>query len=227
MTVLSVFQGAVRRLLGQNPNTLFSAQDPLQIKMQEIIQEAALDLSQRHDWRVLTRLCTLTADGNTEDFPLPADYGRMLLKGDVHSSQWLLTYQAANDMDEWLNLKRFMPAQVPGYWALYGGQIHIIPPPPSGEQPAFGYITKNIATGADGKPKLTFDTDTDTFALDENLLKMSVIWRWKQAEGLDYSEDMQNCELLFSQLAAKDKGSKVIRSSRIRPTGMGIWGIPG
>lgn len=226
MSALTVFQAACRRLLAQSPQSLFSIQQPLQFKMQELMQEAAYDIVRQHDWVALTRLCTLTADGSTEDFDLPADYDRMLLKGDVHSQQWLLVYQAARDMDEWLYLKQFMPSFVPGYWAIYGGQMHIQPAPPSGETPNFGYITKNIVLGQDGVTKQAqFISDGDTFLLDERLLLMSLIWRWKQAEGLDYQEDMRNYEILLSQLSAKDHGSRPIRSSRMRPTGLGHWSL--
>lgn len=73
--------------------------------------------------------------------------------------------------------------------------------------------------------KADFDSDDDSFVLDEQLLLLSTIWRWKQAEGLDYQEDMQNYEVRLSQLAAKDQGSRPIRANRSGLNRLGIWAM--
>ncbi|KXV78779.1 phage adaptor protein [Acetobacter cerevisiae] len=225
MTVLDCFKQASRRLLAQDQNSLFTGSDPFQIKMQTIITEAALDLAQHHDWMALTKQCTLTTDGSTADFDLPADYGRMLVKADVHSSIWSVNYQAVRDLDEWTQLQRFMPSTIPGYWVIYGGQMHLMPVPRVDENPCFWYVSNNLVKGADGTQKPLFTTDADTFLLDEQLLTLAMIWRWKQAEGLDYQEDMQNYEIRLSQVATKDHGSLPIRSNRRGINRLGIWAI--
>jgi hypothetical protein len=197
----------------------------VKINMQAIISEAILDIAQQHDWLALTKQCTLTTDGQTADFDLPADYGRMLVKSDVHSSIWSVNYQAAKDLDEWTQLQRFMPSTIPGYWIIYGGQMHLMPEPRINENPCFWYIASNLVRGDDGTLKPQFTADSDTFLLDEQLLVLAMVWRWKQAEGLDYAEDMQNYEVRLSQLAAKDHGSKPIRSSRNGLNRLGIWAL--
>lgn len=225
MTVLDCFKQASRRLLAQDQNSLFTGMDAFNIKMQAIISEAILDIAQQHDWLALTKQCTLTTDGQTADFDLPADYGRMLVKSDVHSSIWSVNYQAAKDLDEWTQLQRFMPSTIPGYWIIYGAQMHLMPAPRINENPCFWYIASNLVRGDDGTLKPQFTTDSDAFLLDEQLLVLAMIWRWKQAEGLDYAEDMQNYEARLSQLAAKDHGSKPIRSSRNGLNRLGIWAL--
>lgn len=225
MTVLDCFKQASRRLLAQDQNSLFTGSDPFQIKMQAIISEAILDMAQQHDWLALTNLCTLTTDGSTSDFDLPADYDRMLVKADVHSSIWSDNYNAVEDLDEWTQLQRFMPSTVPGYWIIYGGKFHLIPTPRENENPCFWYISNNLVKDADGTLKPLFTADADTFLLDEQLLTLAMIWRWKQAEGLDYAEDMQNYEVRLSRIAAKDHGSKPIRSNRRGMNRLGIWGL--
>lgn len=226
MTVLDCFKQASRRLLAQDQNSLFTGSDPFQIKMQAILSEAVLDIAQQHDWLALTKQCTLVSDGSTSDFSLPTDYDRMLVKSDIHSSIWSINYKAAADLDEWTQLQRFMPSTIPGYWIVYGGQMHLMPAPRADENPCFWYISSNLVKDANGALKTSFTTDSDAFVLDEQLLVLAMIWRWKQAEGLDYAEDMQNYEMRLSQIAGKDHGSRPIRSSyRARPT-LGLWAIP-
>lgn len=226
MTVLDCFRQASRRLLAQDQNSLFTGTDPFQIKARAILCQAALDMAQQHDWLALTTLCTITSDGSTADYPLPDDYDRMLVKSDVHSAIWSINYQPAADLDEWIQLQRFMPSTIPGYWIIYGGQFHLLPPPRIGDNPCFWYITKNIVKASDGTLRDQFTADDDTFLLDEQLLTLALIWRWKQAEGLDYAEDMQNYEARLSQIAGKDHGSQPIRSSKRGATRLGLWAIP-
>lgn len=225
MSVLDCFKSVSRRILAQDQNSLFAGSDAFQVKMRQIVNDAALDIAQQHDWLALTRLATLSADGAAENFDLPADYDRMLVKGEVHSFLWFRNYVRAADMDEWLMLKNFMPSDIPGYWTLYGGQMHIIPPPPADAKPRFGYISRLIVTSIEGAGQPEFLSDTDTFVLDEPLLTLAMIWRFKAAEGLDYQEDMQNYEIRLSQLAAKDRGSRPIRGSRRSTSRLGIWAI--
>lgn len=225
MTILDCFKSLSRRILAQDQASLYSGMDATQFKVQEIANEAALDIAQAYDWLELTRMDTIAADGQAMAFDLPADYGRMLVKGDVHSYLWFRDYQRARDMDEWMRIINFKPSAVPGWWTLYGGQIHFWPPPPADAQPRFGYISNQIVRAQDGTLKTAFSTDSDAFVLDEQLLLLAMIWRYKQAEGLDYQEDMQNYEIRLSQLAAKDKGSRPIRSTRRSVANLGIWAI--
>lgn len=225
MTVLTCFKSASRRLLSQDQGSLFTGSDPFQIKFLEILSEAIQDIAQAHDWNDLTKLCTLTTDGSTADFALPADYDRMPIKADVHSSIWSVNYEPVKDNDEWIQLQRFMPSTIPGYWIIYGGQMHLLPTPRVNENPCFWYISINIVRGSDGTLKSAFTSDDDSFVLDEQLLLLCAIWRWKQAEGLDYQEDMRNYEIRLSQLAAKDQGSKPIRSNRRGLNRLGIWAM--
>ena len=55
----------------------------------------------------------------------------------------------------------------------------------------FTYLHKNCINLASGGVGDTFMQDGDTFVLqDERLLKLGVIFSWKQLKGSPYSEDM-------------------------------------
>ena len=84
-------------------------------------------------------------------------------------------------------------------------------PPPSGSA-TYPYISNLYAKDADGVPKDHFSSDTDTFVLDDHLITLGCIWRWRQQKGMDYSEDLQSYENDLSQSQARDKGARVIRS---------------
>lgn len=75
-----------------------------------------------------------------------------------------------------------------------------------------GYITG--ATDISGNPlvggKSSFTLDTDTSLLDERLLSLSLIWRFKQAQGLDFSTELQMFENRLANEMTRDGGKPVL-----------------
>jgi hypothetical protein len=55
-----------------------------------------------------------------------------------------------------------------------------------------------------------FMNDGDTFRLDERLLKLGMIWSWKQLKGSPYAEDMANFQDALSRVAGADKPAPII-----------------
>ena len=53
--------------------------------------------------------------------------------------------------------------------------------------------------------------DTDISKLDERLLTLGGIWRWKAAQKLDYAADQEKYELAVNDAIARD-GSKPVLS---------------
>ena len=76
---------------------------------------------------------------------------------------------------------------------------------------------------ADNSTKAAFTADSDTFRLDEELLKLGIVWQWKASKGYPYAEDMANYEKQMNACLQKDAGSKPIVSGRPRHN----WWWPG
>jgi hypothetical protein len=96
------------------------------------------------------------------------------------------------------------------WWTLIDGVINITPWPQTTETYRYSYVSKNWCTGGD-----KFTADTDTTSLNEELLVLSLIWRWNRAKGLDYAEDMRNFEIEKERMIARDKGPRDIRTAHI------------
>lgn len=212
MTVLAAAQAAGIVLLGRKPGSLFST-DQFGLELGQLATEAAAAIVEYYDWQKLKKLATYTGDGSTLAFNLPTDYGRMLKKGAVHSKLWqTLTFSKARDEDEWLLLQDINLAGTPGVWIMLGGQIQFYPAMPTTETARHYYISNKFVGTGDGQPgsKTAFTADGDNFVLSERLLKLSLIWRWRQTKRLEYSEDMTNYEIALAEEVAKDRGSKVL-----------------
>lgn len=151
MTVLSAAQSAGIRLLGRRPASLFDPADVFGLELGELATEAATDIAEYYDWQKLKVLQTYDGDGTTVAFDLPADYGRMLKKGNVHSSSWqAVPFRPAKDEDEWIYLQETAFSATPGTWIILGGQMRIFPAIPAGETARFYYISNNIIAESDG-----------------------------------------------------------------------------
>lgn len=226
MTVLSALQSAAVRLIGQKPTTFFSSQNKFEMQMVDIVNEAARDIVRSHEWRALTKVATIAGDGTTTSFAIPDDYDRMSLAQSMHDNKsWLWDYTPCPDLDTWIALQNGQVlAAVPGWWIILDGSFQFYPSP-SGTA-SFPYISKAYAKSNTGTLKTAFDNDSDTFRIDEDLLVRKVRWMWKEMMGFDATNDQSDFNMLFSQLSARDPGSRVIRSSDRRDFPSSGWPYP-
>lgn len=213
MTVLAAIQSAFVRLVGRKPTTIFSSTDQMEIEMGDLASEVAIDIMKSADWRALTKIHALAGDGTDTAFPLPSDYDRMVLGQDVEDgNNWLWGYTPVDDLSDWIRITSSgFTAITPGWWIILDGQMQFSPAPTSGEEAVFPYISNLIGRTAASTRIAAFTQDTDSFVLDERLLTLGLIWRWKAQKGLEYAEDMATYEAALSQAQARDKGSRVIR----------------
>lgn len=209
MTIATAVGSASLRVVGTVPAAVFSSTDQVIVEMRDLARDVAEDIARACDWRDLTKVAVFTGDGSTTAFAKPTDYDRMAQGEDiVDPPSWFWGYQPVMSVSEWLKRERYSWIS-PGGWILLGGQFQFYPAPSGTAE--FPYISKNWALSAEGVAKPAFDQDTDTFALDEGLLTLGLIWRYRSQKGLDYSEDLANYNFSLSQLMTKDKGSRVIR----------------
>lgn len=212
MTILSACQDAIARLVARRPSSVFASDDEICVEIASLSNEAATDIMKAHDWQALTKLHTISGNGSTEGWPLPDDYDRMVNGTDVHSGTWVWQRYSNAGLDAWLDLKTLLPAIPPGYWNILGGTMNFVPVISTGDQAKFYYVSNEFALAADSTPKTAFDRDDDSFILDNRLLTLALIWRWKSMKGMDYQEDIRNYDIALSQAMARDGGSRVIRS---------------
>lgn len=235
MTVLDVVRGASLVIGVARPDQLFAGTTrelfELQAMVNEVAQMVAFDSG--HDWTKLKTLATLTGDGSALGFDLPTDYLRMLKKARLWSSATPYSpFTHYPDTDTWLGtqVQAFQP--LVGAWTIIGEQLQIrvggnAAALASLETAQFYYITKNIVRAIDGTAQPAFTMDSDTFRLDERVLKLGLIYRWKQDKGQDYAENLSDYENALFQQIGTDKGSNIMVVGRRRMSGEMDIAFPG
>lgn len=216
MTLLSVC-AEVAKVVGLDvPDAVASSTDREYVELFALANEMAERIARGYNWQLLSRIHTLTGDGATEDFDLPADYDRMLVKSQVWSSSLETALSPIGSLDRWLELDIQAFDFVVNAWIIYGGQMHIKPAMATAVTAKFFYQSNLIIAPASGSNKVEFTADNDTFRLDEQLLKLGMIWQYKANKGFSYAEDMANYEALLARLATRDRGSRMLRVGPVR-----------
>jgi hypothetical protein len=226
MTILSVVKDVALKIGIDQPDAVYTSTERDMLEMQGLIDEVATDILECFDWQALMTKNTITGDGSSEAHSLPSDYKEMGVGNQVWSSKWTEPLQHITNLDEWLEYEVVPYTFAFGTWAIFGDQIHILPVMASTETAKFFYKSNLIVQPDSGSNKAAFDTDTDTFRLNEKLLRYGLIWKWKSKKGMPYEEDLADYEKLKSYLMDTDKGSKpTIATPRRRYKGS-QWAFP-
>ena len=236
MTALGIVQGASRKIGLARPDQLFAGTTDTLYELQEYLNDAAamVAFDCGHDWTKLKTLGTLTGDGASLEFDMPTDYRRMLKKAALWPSATPYSpYTHYPDTDDWLGMLSQAFPPLTGAWTLIGEQIHIrvggsTSALETGSTAQFYYLTSKFAKDAAGTAKAAFSADDDTFRLDERLLKLALIYKWKQGHLQDYAEELSDYENALAERIGADKGSNVFAVGGRRATAFDVgYAYPG
>jgi hypothetical protein len=217
MTILSVIQGVADVVGVSRPTAVMASVERAHQELAALANEMAERIRDANDWRLLRTLETYTGDGTTTTFALPDDYARMVLDVEMWASDFRAPICFVSDANDWLQLAERDIESGGGSWTIIGGSVEIDFPPLANLITAkYYYISNLIVAPSVGDNQATFTADTDTFRLDENLLKLAMIWQWKANKGQAYAEDMQNYEARLARRISDDGGRKVLRAGRAR-----------
>lgn len=211
--IFPALKAAILRCTGVSVTEVYASTDTVAMEMADLANEVASDIAKSHDWRILTKVHTITGDGGLT-YPLPDDYDRMVLASEIdEQSNWLWGYYPFADVNEWMRCSSGNHSIInPGGWIDLGGYLNFYPAPTGTAE--FPYIRNDWARDSGGNSQTAFTSDEDTFILDNRLLTLGLIWRWLAQKKMDYSEEMATYELALSQAQTRDKGARVLRSGR-------------
>jgi hypothetical protein len=158
-----------------------------------------------------------------DSYPLPSDY-----LGMVDQTEWDRTnrWQLLGPLEaqEWQVLRSGIAPVGPRFrFRLWGGKIYIDPPPQRISTIAFEYVAKSWVVSAIGVYQSDWLLDTDTSLIDEDLLELELIWRFKQQKGLEYAEDFNQAKQAISRDRGRIMSGRVLNLSS-RPTTSSLLG---
>lgn len=218
MTILSVCQDVAVELSQSVPATLFTSTPSVFARELRLhANRAAAAIVKAHDWQKLTALATLTGNGTDTAFDLPEDFDRMPVKARVHAgSDMNSNFREVKDLDQWIYLRDRGVGTTPGHWIILNGQMQFLPAIPNGQTAKFYYISNYAVRNQAAVYQQKFAADTDTFRLSEELLALSIVWRWRAAKRVDFSIELENFQLKLAEEIGRESGPKVLTVGRQR-----------
>ena len=223
MSLTTITNSVCDRVGIPRPTTVVGNTDPGVRQLLALANEEGQELTSRHRWSGLIRECTFTTVASPADLVVVAEGFDYILPGTV----WNRTTD------------RPVPPMTPETWQAYRASgssgptmrfriqdtaLYLYPDPGAGTSMAFEFVTKNWNQTTGGVEQDAWANDTDTGLLNENLMALGLIWRWKKAKGMDYAEDFNAYERRVANAIARDGASPHISLSRYRRAGSLVGG---
>ena len=115
--------------------------------------------------------------------------------------------------EEWQHLKACVATGSNAQYRIRGGSLYAYPAPTAGDTWAFEYQTTYFCQSSGGTGQEAWAADDDVGVLDEKLMQMGIVWRFKKKNGLDYSEDFRSYEQKLANDTARVGGKEVLDMS--------------
>lgn len=224
MALLNICQSIVTKVISNRPTVALSSSDPKVQQAIEYINEAGQELAARYTWQVLTNektFNTIAAESQGTILSLTDPNFAFILNNIMWNRSQRRPVFGPRSPGEWQNLKAtFMQ----GPWVQFRirqNQLLFIPAPAAGQQIAFEWISKGWVSNAAGSVFApSFAADDDVSLLDERVLALDALWRFKRANKLSYDEDYDKAEDAIKDLICRD-GTKA--TLYLGGTTMDIW----
>jgi hypothetical protein len=208
MSLLTIVQAAADIIGLPRLSAVVGSIDPNARALLQFANMEGADLASEWDWERLRKVQTFAATAAMiQPGALPPDFDRMVPDTFFNRGNGRPVYGPVSSR-HWNAHNAHLATIVYDAYRIEGGNIELIPTPVAGVTYAFEYVSANWCSNSDGSAEYNeWQADTDLPLLDARIVLFGVIWRFKQAKGLDYAEDMRNYERAKIKAMASD-GSK-------------------
>lgn len=211
-TVLELVQAAADELSLARPSDISdTVDDNTAQKLVRHLTRTCKQLSSEYDWARLRREKTFTTTAAAEQTSaIPSDFQRF-----VKDTAWVRETRrrlfGPISVSEWQARQAIVIAGPASNFIIRGTSFLISPTPSAGWTVAYEYITKYIGASADGSTeRTTFIADEDTTYFDDELIILGTVWRYRKAEGLDYSEEFREYQMRRANFIKMDGGRRIL-----------------
>lgn len=188
MSLLSICQNAADEIGIGRPTQVYAGTDPTTRRLLSAAQREGKSIS-RLPWPVLRKEHTFTSVAQEAQGALPDDWDRFVDK--TFWNRTLVRPMAGPySPQEWQRIKARTAAGLTDNFTFRGGDILMWPAPTTGHTMAFEYFKKTWCQNADGDTeRAAWAADSDTALLDEELLTLGVVWRYRKASSMEWTAD--------------------------------------
>jgi len=234
MSLLTIIQNASDTIGLTRPSTVISSTDGNVRTLLALANTEGRELLERYSWPAAQREAThttLAAELQGVMATIAPGYAYI-----INGTFWdrSLTQPVTGPLSplEWQALKARTSTGPYAQYRIQGVSLYAYPAPPAGNSWAFEYMSSYFCQSSGGTDQTAWAADDDVGLLDENLMMLGVVWRFKKKNGLDYSEDFRVYEQKLANETARVGGKKILdmsSSGAIQTTGTyvpeGDWSV--
>ena len=210
MSLLTIIQDVSDRVDLDRPSTVVSNSAQLVRQLLALANQEGIELAKRHSWQTITAEQTFTSTvAETQTGAIPSAFDRFI-NGTFFNRTAKRHVKGPLTPQEWQFHKSVVATTIIEAFRQRGDSILITPTPAASQTYAFEYVSKNWCESSGGTDQSAWAADTDVGLLPEELMKLGIIWRWKQAKGLDYAESFRTYESEVANAISRDGGKPTL-----------------
>lgn len=229
MTLLETIQEFTDRAGLDRPGSVIGSTDDTTRQLRALANEVISDITTRgQSWAILQKqaLFTSVAAELQGTIATIAPYGfKYVIEGSMYDRTERRPIWGPRNAPKWQESEA-LPVTGPLYtYRIWQNNFYIQPAMPAGHEIAFEYASDMAILDTDGTTwKKRYDADTDTFALDDDLLLSGLRWKFRRAIGQTFSQEKLDFESMLANYTGSDPSKGKINleggSGDVRP---GIW----
>lgn len=204
MSLLTICQNAANRMGLPAITAVASSTGVTERNLMALANQEGKELGRAYSWQALTKEKTFTTTAAAVQAGAIPDDLDWIVPDTVFNRTTRRRFTGPLNADEWQTDQALLVGRVFDSFRIRGGDFLISPTPPAGETIAFEYVSKNWAKDSDGEARADLAKDDDIAVLDEELITLGVIWRFKQSRGLDYAEAFNSYTRQVAQVVMRD-----------------------
>lgn len=213
MTLLSIIKDAQDELGLPRDTAVINSTDQTTRTLLRFANKEGRELMRRHPWQALVTVKTFTSTAAEEQTgAIPSDLDRFINESFFNRTKKRRLVGPLSPQ-EYEAQKSITASVLIDTFRVKGDAFLIVPTPPSGETYAYEYVSKNWCQDSGGTGQAAWADDTDTGVLDEELMTMGVVWRFRKSKGFDYAEDFATYQQQVTQAIMRDGVRRTINFS--------------
>lgn len=210
-TLLSICQAAADEIGLQHPSLIVGSNNAEARRLLRLATKEGRELARRGDWEILTSEQTFTSVATeTQTAMIPTDWGRFINETFWNRTRKLPFYGPVT-AQEWQQIKSWSSSPVTHTFRTRGGDILISPVPTAGDTYAFEYVSKYWCEDTSGDGRTAWAADTDVPRLDDELLTLGLVWRFKKSAELPWEADYAVYDAAVRQALTMQKPRKTLQ----------------
>lgn len=214
MSLLTICQDAATACGFPSPSSIVGSSDKTAKQLLSLAIREGHYLSTKKDWSRLVSEHTFTLATADQDYALPADFRWIIPNTTYNRDDNRIVLNPISSQD-WQFLKAWTSISGLTRRARIRNNLiefeETIAAADNGKTIAFEYLSSYWAdTAAGGAKKSKFTLDTDVSLIDEELVTLGLIWRFRRAKGLDFEDERAEYLAQLNVIKAADGGARTL-----------------